>query len=253
MAADRCPSRADVYLRLSLSSRYSAVSDREQPGLPREVSRLLDARTPTGVDAAWSDFVAVYSRLLLHVARAVTSDRDAAMDAYAHVLERLHEHDFRRLRTYVADGRSKFTTWLVAVVRRLCYDWHRQRFGRDRAESTDSAKVALERRRRLTTLMSEAGLDTAADLVDASTEENAGPEGSLRALELSGALEEVLATLPPADQVLLRLRFDDDFSAQQIARMLHFPTPFHVYRRINAVLATLREALRARGIESSVP
>ena len=226
---------------------------REQPGLPPEVSRLLDTRTPAGSDAAWSDFVAAHSRLLLHVARAVTNDRDAALDAYAYVLERLREDDLRRLRTYVADGRSKFTTWLVAVVRRLCHDWHRQRFGRARAESSDNAREAHERRRRLVTLVSEARLDAAADLVDAQTEESGGPEGSLRALELNGALEEAVATLAPADQVLLRLRFDDDFSAQQIARMLRFPSQFHVYRRINALLATLREALRARGIESSVP
>jgi len=149
-------------LALSFSLRCPGVIDREQPGLPPEVSRLLDARTPSGVDAAWGDFVAVYSRLLVHVARALTSDRDAAMDAYTHVLERLREDDLRRLRTYEAHRRIKFTTWLVAVVRRLCHDWHRQRFGRARAESSDSAKVALERRRRLATLMSEAGLDAGA-------------------------------------------------------------------------------------------
>jgi len=206
------------------------------------------------MDAAWSDFVAVHSRLLLHVARAVTSDRDAAMDAYAHVLARLREDDFRRLRTYVADGRSKLTTWLVTVVRRLCLDWHRQRFGRARAQSSDDARAVLERRRRLTTLMSGAERDAAADLVDARTdEESGGPEGSVRALELSNALEEALATLPPADQVLLRMRFEDDLSAQQIATALRYPTPFHVYRRINALLVMLREALRARGIENSVP
>jgi DNA-directed RNA polymerase specialized sigma24 family protein len=67
------------------------------------------------------------------------------------------------------------------------------------------------------------------------------------------ALDAALATLSPSDQVLLRLRFDDGLSAQQIARTLHYPTPFHVYRRINALLARLRELLRARGIESSVP
>ena len=237
----------------SFSVRCPGVTDHEQPGLPSDVSRLLDARTPSGVDVAWADFVAVYSRLLLHVARAVTSDRDAAMDAYAYVLERLREDDLRRLRTYQAHRRIKFTTWLVTVVRRLCHDWYRQRFGRVRVESSDSAKAALEHRRRLATLVSEAGLDAGADLVDARSEENGGPEGNLRAIELSEALEDALATLAPADQVLLRLRFDDDLSAQQIARTLRFPSQFHVYRRINALLATLRDVLRARGIEGSIP
>ena len=185
--------------------------------------------------------------------RALTSDRDAAMDAYARVLERLREDDFRRLRTYVPDGRSRFTTWLVAVVRRLCLDWHRERFGRARADGSAHAREAHERRRRLTSLALDVGVDELTEAVDAGTPEKDGPDEHLRAHELLDALHAALATLSPADQVLLRLRFDDGLSAQQIARTLHYPTPFHVYRRINVLLAQLRAMLRARGIESSVP
>lgn len=224
-----------------------------QPDLPRELTRLLEARTPSRADAAWSDFVAAYSRLLLHVVRSSTNDRDAAMDAYARVLERLRENEYHRLRAYVADGRSRFTTWLVAVVRRLCIDWHREQFGRARPEASAQAREAHERRRRLTTLALDLGVEELTESVEVRTQETEGPEERLRTLELHGALDAALATLSPADQVLLRLRFDDGLSAQQIARTLHYPTPFHVYRRINALLATLRETLRARGIESSVP
>ena len=45
-------------------------------------------------------------------------------------------------------------------------------------------------------------------------------------------------------------RLDHTF---EIASTLHYPTPFHVYRRINFLLTRLRELLHARGIESSVP
>ena len=233
--------------------RGPGLSDPTKPHLPRELSRLLDARTSARADAAWDDFVAVHSRLLLHVVRALTNDRDAAMDAYARVLERLRADDFRRLRGYVPDGRSRFTTWLVAVVRRLCLDWHRERYGRARAEGSARAREAHERRRRLTSLAMDVGVEEFKDGADAGTSQTEGPDELLRSRELLDALEAALATLTPADQVLLRLRFDDDLSAQQIARTLHYPTPFHVYRRINAVLAQLRQALRARGIESSVP
>ena len=229
------------------------MTDSTQPDRPRELSRLLDARTPARADAAWDEFVAVHSPLLLHVTRRLTSDRDAAMDAYARVLERLREDDCRRLRAYVPDGRSRFTTWLVTVVRRLCLDWHRESFGRARAEASTQAHEAHERRRRLRTLARDAGIEEFDDAVDAGSREPDGPDEHLRALELHDALEAALATLPPSDQLLLRLRFDDELSAQQIARTLHYPTPFHVYRRINALLAQLRAALRARGIESSVP
>jgi len=229
------------------------VTDHTQPDLPRELSRLLDARVPAHADAAWGEFVAVHSRLLLHVVRAMTNDRDAAMDAYARVLERLREDDCRRLRTYVPDGRSRFTTWLVAVVRRLCVDWHRERFGRARVDESTEAREARERRRRLGTLAADMGLQEFTEAVDAEVREPDGPEERLRAFELHHALDAALATLAPSDQVLLRLRFEDGHSAQQIARTLHYSTPFHVYRRLNALLAQLRATLRARGIESSVP
>jgi RNA polymerase sigma factor (sigma-70 family) len=235
------------------SLRRPGVTGPTQPLLPRELSRLLDARTSARADAAWDDFVAVQSRLLLHVVRALTSDHDAAMDAYARVLERLREDDFRRLRAYVPDGRSRFTTWLVAVVRRLCLDWHRERFGRARAEGSAQAREAHERRRQLTALALHVDIEELTDAVDARTPEADGPDEQLRTLELRNALDAALATLSPSDQVLLRLRFDDERSAQQIARALHYPTPFHVYRRINVLLAQLRATLRARGIESSVP
>jgi hypothetical protein len=35
--------------------------------------------------------------------------------------------------------------------------------------------------------------------------------------------------------------------------LLDFASPFHVYRRVNALLARLRRSLEARGVESSVP
>jgi hypothetical protein len=52
---------------------------------------------------------------------------------------------------------------------------------------------------------------------------------------------------------LLVLRFADGRPAKDIARTLRLPTVFHVYRRLTAVLATLREALRARGVDEAAP
>ena len=112
-----------------------------------ELSRLFEASDARARDSAWADFVAAHSRLLLHVARSLTTDHDAAMDGYAHVLERLREHDCRRLRGYVPDGRTKFTTWLVVVARRLCLDFHRHRYGRSDDPAPDAAAARAARRR----------------------------------------------------------------------------------------------------------
>jgi len=100
--------------------------------VPDELRQLLRAEDAPGREAAWSGLIARYNALLLHVARTVAVNREDAMDAYALVLGELRADDFRRLRSYAGDGRSKFTTWLVVVVQRICLDFVRQRYGRRR-------------------------------------------------------------------------------------------------------------------------
>ncbi|HEX4628311.1 MAG TPA: sigma-70 family RNA polymerase sigma factor [Gemmatimonadales bacterium] len=210
--------------------------------LPPEVAQLLGAPDPAARDQAWAHFLTRHSRLLLHTARRVSHDRDGAMDAYAFVLERLREDDHRRLRAYAADGRSKFTTWLVVVARRLCLDSLRQRYGRARhaGPAEDEARAT---RSRLVDLIGEE-LDAAA----LATVETENPETLLHAGELTRALESALAELPPRDRTLLALRFQDDVAIREIARLLGFPSAFHVYRRLHVLFDTLRQALRRRGV-----
>jgi DNA-directed RNA polymerase specialized sigma24 family protein len=78
-------------------------------------------------------------------------------------------------------------------------------------------------------------------------------ELAVREAELLSGLEGALATLSADDRLLIRLRFDDDLTAQEIARLVDLPTAQHVYRRINLLLAELRTHLRRRGIESAAP
>jgi len=106
---------------------------------PAPLSRLLNAEEPSAREACWADFVSAYSRLILHVAREMGGEHDAAMDRYAFVLEQLRRDDCRRLRSYVADGRSEFSTWLVVVAQRLCRDHLRHRYGRMRHPESDPA------------------------------------------------------------------------------------------------------------------
>ena len=90
------------------------------------------ARGGSDADAepAWAAFLSKHSGLLLHVARSLGGDDDAAMDRYAFMLDALRRDGCLRLRGYVADGRSQFSTWLIVVARRLCLDEYRHRYGR---------------------------------------------------------------------------------------------------------------------------
>lgn len=212
-----------------------------------ELERLLLATDTVARERAWAELVATHSRLVLHVARSYGGGHDATMDRYAYVLAELRRDDFRRLRGFAADGRSRFSTWLVVVVRRLCLDHHRHTYGRPRAEPTAQRESARAGRRRLLELIGE---DVEAD---ALPDESDGPEAAVRGAELEALLRGSLASLAPADRLLLRYRFDDELSARAIAELLGFESPFHVYRRVNALCARLRQALVERGVHDAVP
>ena len=215
--------------------------------LPPDLRRLLETAPPRDPEYAWKEFIEGHSRLVLHAVRSVATDHDDAMDAYTYVLEQLRANDFARLRTYVADGRSKFTTWLVVVARRLSLDHLRRAYGRVREVHTDSARAEQLVRRRLRDL---SGDDVELATIAATSSD---ADEMIRIAELRASLDVALESLAPADRLLLALRFDDGLSVQQIARILHFPTPFHVYRRIDGITATLRRILGARGIEGAAP
>jgi RNA polymerase sigma factor (sigma-70 family) len=223
--------------------------DRGRFELPPELALLL--QSPAGEsDAFWCRFVERYSDLILHTAHRRSDGYDSAMDRYAFVLEALQRDGFRRLRNYAADGRGRFTTWLVVVTRRLCEDHRRRRYGRNPGSSNGESPCNIRRdaRRRLVDFVME-DLDPNRQMPRAPSD----AETHLRRTELAAALEEAMSELDPQDAVLIRLRYEDGLPAREIARILRLPTLFHVYRRCDSRLRLLREKLEARGIEDSHP
>ena len=212
--------------------------------IPHSLARLLAARSPADADTAWHVFVAEHSRVILHVCRSVWDAHDDAMDAYTLVLDHLRADDHRRLREFARDPRCRVTTWLVVVTRRVCLDLYRQRYGRP---GTEGDREPRRTRRRLQDLVAEE-----LDLHELSADGDE-TDGPLRHSELHDALQRALADLAPRDLLMLKLRFADDLAAQEIARLLGFPSPFHVYRRLNALFAELRSGLQRRGVESAAP
>ena len=226
----------------------SSGSEESASTPPRELAALLSARDATAQESAWSAFVRNYSRLILHVARTLGGDHDAVMDRYAYVLEQLRKDDCRRLRGYHADGRGKFTTWLTVVLRRMALDQRRERYGRKRTPEPSNPGDADETRRRLADLV---GVQL--DLERLADPSHDSPERNVRRAELAEKLSASVRELGPDDRLLLTLRFYDGLAAREIAGIMGFPTPFHVYRRVNAVLATLRQMLERQGVRDPNP
>jgi RNA polymerase sigma factor (sigma-70 family) len=215
--------------------------------LPPVLVRLLSAADGAQRDAAWAEFVATYSGLILHTCHSVARDHDGVMDGYVSVLEALREQDCRRLRGYTPVPHVSFTTWLVVVTRRALLDQRRRRYGRSRSED-ETRRAEHDVRRRLEDLVI-AELDI--DRVTVSDAES--PDLRIRRKELTDALRRALDELTAADRLLLALRFEDALSVREIASMLGLPTVFHVYRQLNAVLSVLRQALLRQGVEESNP
>lgn len=242
----RAVSLAAPPLELRRPETLPTVAQRRAP--PAALSRLLAETHIEARNEAWAEFVRQYSRLLLHVARSFGGDYDAAMDRYTYVLEQLRQDDFRRLRTYSADGRSEFSTWLVVVAQRLCLDYHRAKYGRLRVEGSETASHEAERvaRKRLVELVS-----AEIDLAKLESSAALPLEDALQEADTYRAVESALALLEPRDRLLVKLRFEDDLPMPEVARNLGFPTRYHAYRRLRAVLAQLRRALEHSGVRDT--
>lgn len=209
--------------------------------LPAEVVRLLDASGPEAREAAWTSFLGAYNPVLVRAARSLGPQYDGVMDRYAYVLEELRREGFRRLRGCAAAPPTDFGLWLTVVARRLSLDHYRSRYGRLRKSASLDPPARHSTRRRVEDLLSEGDPELLAD------ERAPGPDDAITRDEARQALRAALSELDTRDRLLLRFRFDEGCSASEIARLMSFPTVFHVYRRITAILAVLRQSLESRG------
>jgi RNA polymerase sigma factor (sigma-70 family) len=216
--------------------------------LPPTIQRLIDDAHSSSQEQAWGVFVKTYSRILYHAAKSAANGYDDTMEQFTFVLDELRRDDFKRLKKYASDGRTQFSTWLVVVAGRICIDYHRAKYGRPRGDTDQSGDDAAFARKRL--------MDLVAAKIDVDTLQDrriSNPEIEMRADELRTALDCAMATLPSQDRILLKLRFEDVASVREIAKVMRFPSQFHVYRRLKAVLNKLRLELEVRGVKGPTP
>ena len=72
-------------------------------------------------------------------------------------------------------------------------------------------------------------------------------EQGFLAKRVQAALDRVRQTLAPAEQLILKMRFEDSVPVADIARAMHL-NPKRLYRTIEQLLATLRRGLEAEGL-----
>jgi RNA polymerase sigma factor (sigma-70 family) len=75
-------------------------------------------------------------------------------------------------------------------------------------------------------------------------------ERDLEATRVIATLRRVMNTLPAQDRLILSMRFEDGRKVSDIAASLHLDAK-PLYRRVDALLRTLREALQQDGIDGT--
>lgn len=73
-----------------------------------------------------------------------------------------------------------------------------------------------------------------------------GPDEHAQADQERILLEAAMAQLPPRQRLLLRLRFQQDLTLEEIARLTRLPDPFRVHRQIQAALEALGEFMKSQ-------
>jgi RNA polymerase sigma factor (sigma-70 family) len=257
------------------------------------ILRQLRSRDPRD---GWAAFLDAYSPLLLDTVRLFERDEDAIGDCYLFICEQLCRSGFRRLRCFRTEGPASFTTWLRAVCRNLCVDWHRQEFGRHRVFesiarlpaldqeifkkvfvdglSADAAHLTLEprlpgltlaevgrcigriehsltpRQRWLLSVRRARGGRGAATGTEDSDEvleripgEGPDPESLAALREERAALLGALSRLPDRDRLVIRLRFEQELTLEEIARLLNLDNAQSADRRIREAIENLRKAM----------
>ena len=259
---------------------------------PRAIEQILDELTSSDAEQAWSDFLEQHSAQIYQVICHHESDTDKASDCFQFVCKELIKDRCRRLRRFKVDGTAQFSTWLRAVVRNLCIDWHRKQTGRprpfksisklsafdqqvfrllyERGVSTDEGVRLLipaypniteeslaQSRRRIETGLTpqqrwllntraarshEAALSIDLEEIHARVPDpRASPEAEAMIKERYRHVMRKLKSLSDQDRLIVHLRFEQDLTLDQIAKLLQLGNAQRVDRQLKQILSQLRE------------
>ncbi len=181
-----------------------------------------------GDTAAWQRFILQYSNFIYRAIVRYTDDYDEKMTVFLHVLEKLRENRFERLRRFAF--KAKLSTWLTVVARRLALDCLRSRYGRD----FSLKKV------RVVSLDGEP--DYTKILADMRT-----PEAELAAndrreqrRQLESGLRSAIAGLDDRERLAVQLVYFQGMRINEAGRLLKLPA---AYKFLTRVLKKLRDEM----------
>ena len=267
------------------------------------IASMLSALSSAERQSAWCAFLDRYSSLIYHVVRSFDRDPDRSGNSFLFICEQLSANDFRRLRKFDLSGRASFSTWLCAVVRNLCLDWHRKEHGRHRVFgsvarrsaiaqllfeivfrrglSAEEAREELSRRgvelsfatveericelRRCLSSRQLWLLSSGKAMLDSIDAEEEGtytvepadpapdPESLATLRETHQHVSAALASLTDSDRLLIRLRYQEGLTLQQVAKLVGLKDAQTADRRLRDIIDHLRQALGVQHLVRGKP
>ncbi|HEY3131347.1 MAG TPA: RNA polymerase sigma factor [Acidobacteriota bacterium] len=179
------------------------TGNQEADGLVRGLSH----RDPDLVGQLVEQYQYRLFRYLLYLTRSSDKAEDIFQETWVRVLERGHQYD----------GKSKFESWLFAIARNLTIDYWR--------------------RNKLTVELEELGEATGVDApVPFALQHALSASDFVWRGEESERIQTALGMLPAVQREILLLRFHEDFTLEEIAKLVAAPlstVKSRLYRGLN--------------------
>jgi len=205
---------------------------RGMKGLWDSDARLLRAILAEDT-AAWQKFILQYSNFIYGAIVKYTADHDEKMAVFLHVLEKLREDRFRRLRQFAY--KARLSTWLTVVSRRLALDFLRGKYGRD---------FGLKKIR---VVSIDGDPDYARILADTATPETkmAADERRQQRRRLEGDLRLALDRLEDRERLAVQMIYFQGMRINEVGRLLRLPAAYKfVARTLKKIRAEMERASR---------
>lgn len=111
---------------------------------------------------------------------------------------------------------------------------------------TSRQRWQLSARTRDSISLDEATLSDQEDAPIQPEDPGPGPEALSQMEQDRGLLDAAIAQLQPRHRLLLRLRYQQDLTLEEVARLTHLPDPYRANREIQAALAALALLIKSR-------
>jgi RNA polymerase sigma factor (sigma-70 family) len=204
----------------------------------RDSDERLVAAVLAGDTAAWQKFILEYSRFIYSAIVRYTDDYDEKMAVYLHVLEKLRQDRFERLRRF--SFQAKLSTWLTVVARRLAIDFLRARYGRD----FELKKVRV--------VSIDDGSGYGRLLADAATPETAlaADERQQQRRQLEEGLQQALNKLDDRERLAVQLVYLQGMRINEAGRLLRLPAAYKfLARTLKKIRAEMEGAQRLSRVD----